>query len=86
MQWGLDVVGSLPPAQPQFQFLLVASDYFTKWVEVVPLFEVTDHQVVKFLWQNIMRHFGLPHTIISNNGMNFTSKEVAIFCAKCKIT
>ena len=30
MQWGLDVVGPLPHAQPQFRFLLVATDYFTK--------------------------------------------------------
>jgi len=48
MQWGLDVVGPLPRVQPQLQFLLVAIDYFTKWVEVVPLSEVTGQQIVKF--------------------------------------
>ena len=36
-QWGLDVVASLPRAQPQFRFLPVATDYFTKLVEAVPL-------------------------------------------------
>jgi len=41
MQWGLDVVGPLPQAQPQLRFLLVATDYFTKWVEAVSLSEVT---------------------------------------------
>jgi len=43
----LDVVGPLLQAQPQFRFLLVAIDYFTKWIEVAPLFEVTE--VIKFL-------------------------------------
>ena len=41
--------------------------------------------MVKFLWQNIVCRFGLTH-IISDNMANFTSKEVAIFCAKCKVT
>ena len=41
MQWGLDVVGPLPLAQPQLLFLLVVTDYFTKWIKAVPLSEVT---------------------------------------------
>ena len=49
MQWGLDAVGLLSQAQPQLRFLLVAIDYFTKWVEAVPLSEVTGQQFVKFL-------------------------------------
>ena len=35
MQWGLDVVGPLSRAQSQFLFLLVTTDYSTKWIEVV---------------------------------------------------
>ena len=56
-------------------------DYFTKWVEAVPLSEVTGQQIVKFLWLNIVCRFGLPHTVISDNGMNFASKQVISFCA-----
>ena len=85
MQWRLNVVGPLPRAQPQFRFLLVAADYFTKWTEVVPLSEVTGQHVIKFLWQNLVCRFGLPHTIISDNGTNFASKEVATLCTKYKI-
>jgi len=50
----------------------------------VPLFEVTGHQVIKFMWQNIMCRFGFSHTIIFDNETNFTSKEVATLCAKYK--
>ena len=49
MQWGLDVVEPLPQAQPQLHFLLVATDYFTKWIEIISLFEVSIQQIVKFL-------------------------------------
>ena len=78
------MVGPLPQAHPQFRFLLVATDYFTKWIKVVLLFEVTGRQVVKFLWQKKCL-FDLLHTIISDNGTNFTIKEVATLCANYEI-
>ena len=49
MQLGLDVVGLLPQVLTQFRFLLVAMDYFIKWVEVMPLSDFIGHQIVKFL-------------------------------------
>ena len=85
MQWGLDLVGPLPRLQPQLRFLLVATNYFTKWVEAVSLSEVIGQQIVKFLWQNIVCRFGFPYTIISDNGTNFASKQVDNFCSKYKI-
>ena len=53
----------------------------TSWIEVVPL-----SNVVKFLLQNLVCHFCLPHIIISDDWINFASKEVAIFCSKYKVT
>ena len=85
MQWRLDIVRPLLRAQPQLRFLLVSTDYLTKWVETVPLSEVTRQQIVKFLWQNIVCRFGLSRTIVSDHGTNFASKHIATFCAKYKI-
>ena len=85
MQWGLKEVDPFPRAQPQLRFLLVVMNYFTKWIKAVPLSDVTWHQIVKFLWQNIIYRFGHPHTIISDNETNFANKQVASFCVKYKI-
>ena len=63
----------------------MATDYFSKWVEAVPLSQVTAKHVTKFLWAHIITRFGIPHTIISDNGTNFTSHEVRDFYAKYKI-
>jgi hypothetical protein len=63
----------------------VATDYYSKWIEAVPLSQVTAKQVVRFLWINIVTRFGIPHTLISDNGTNFTSQEVATFCQKYRI-
>lgn len=47
-QWGMDIVGPFPPGTGQRKFLLVAIDYFTKWVEAEPLATITASQVQKF--------------------------------------
>ncbi|KAL0405955.1 UNVERIFIED_CONTAM: hypothetical protein Slati_3909400 [Sesamum latifolium] len=59
-QWGIDIVGPFPIAFGQWKFLLVAIDYFTKWVEAEPLARITEEEVMKFIWKNIVSHFGVP--------------------------
>ncbi|KAL0415989.1 UNVERIFIED_CONTAM: Transposon Ty3-G Gag-Pol polyprotein [Sesamum latifolium] len=41
-QWGLDLVGPFPQATGQRKFLIVAVDYFTKWVEAKALAKITE--------------------------------------------
>ncbi|KAL0405864.1 UNVERIFIED_CONTAM: hypothetical protein Slati_3900300 [Sesamum latifolium] len=60
MQWGIDIVGPFPLAAGQRKFLLVADDYFTKWVEAEPLALITEGEVMKFIWKNIVCRFGIP--------------------------
>ena len=66
--------------------LLVATDYFTKWIEAILFPEVNEQLIVRFFWQNIVCHFGIPDTVISDNKTNFASKQVASFYAKYNIT
>jgi hypothetical protein len=47
--WGIDIVGALPRAPGGFKFLLVAIDTFTKWMEVMPIVNITQEVPVKFL-------------------------------------
>ncbi|KAL0462516.1 UNVERIFIED_CONTAM: hypothetical protein Slati_0139200 [Sesamum latifolium] len=59
-QWGMDIVGPSPLAPGQKKFLLVAIDYFTKWVEAETLARITEGKVMKFIWKNIICRFGYP--------------------------
>ncbi|KAL0286417.1 UNVERIFIED_CONTAM: hypothetical protein Scaly_2793500 [Sesamum calycinum] len=43
-QWGIDLVGPLPQATGQRKFLIVAVDYFTKWVEAEPLAKISEKE------------------------------------------
>ncbi|KAK4403043.1 hypothetical protein Sango_1045000 [Sesamum angolense] len=50
-QWGMDTTGPFPLTTGQRKFLLVAIDYFTKWVEAEPLARITEGEVMKFIWR-----------------------------------
>jgi hypothetical protein len=82
-KWGLDFIGPInPPSSAGQVFILTATDYFTKWVEVVPLKHSTDDQVISFLENNIFSRFGLPLEIITDNGPAFISAKLTQFLAK----
>nr|GEW42607.1 reverse transcriptase domain-containing protein [Tanacetum cinerariifolium] len=49
------------------KFLIVAMDYFIKWIEAKVVATITGSQVKKFVWDNIVCHFGLPREIVSDN-------------------
>jgi transposase InsO family protein len=77
--WGLDLVGPLQKAPGGFTHLLVAIDKFSKWIEVRPLTSIGSKQAVVF-FTNIIHHFGVPNSIITDNGTQFTGKKFLDFC------
>ncbi|XP_065007682.1 uncharacterized protein LOC135638490 [Musa acuminata AAA Group] len=77
-QWGLDLLGPFPPAS---KYIIVGVDYFTKWVEAEPLAIITEHQIEKFVWRNLVTRFSLSKTIITDNGPQFTGRRFREFCA-----
>ncbi|RVW39281.1 Pro-Pol polyprotein [Vitis vinifera] len=84
-QWGMDIVGPLPAAPAQKKFLLIATDYFSKWVEAKAYASIKDKDVTKFVWKNIVCRFGIPHTIIADNGPQFDSIAFRNFCSELNI-
>ena len=55
----------------QKKFLLVTTDYFSKWVEAEAYASIKDKDVTKFVWKNIICCFGIPQAIIADNGPQF---------------
>jgi hypothetical protein len=74
-QWGLDMVGKLHKSWPGGHvYMLVAVNKFTKWVEAALVITQDSTSAINFI-KSIVFHFGVPHSIITDNGTNFTSKE-----------
>jgi transposase InsO family protein len=59
--------------------VLLATDYFTKWVEAIPLKEVTSENMVEFVREHIIYRFGIPQTITTDQGAQFVSLEFREF-------
>ncbi|GJR52187.1 reverse transcriptase domain-containing protein [Tanacetum coccineum] len=85
-QWGMDVLGPLPEAPGKVRFVIVAVDYFTKWIEAKPLAKTTGREVKKFVWDNIVCRYGLPKIIVTDNGTNFIHDPFKSWCKKLNIT
>jgi transposase InsO family protein len=79
-RWGLDLLGPLPPAQGNLKYVVVAVEYFSKWIEAKPLATITSATIQKFFWQNIVCRFGVPKAINVDNGMQFDAKTFKDFC------
>jgi transposase InsO family protein len=77
--WHLDMVGPLRQAPGGFTHLLVAVDKFSKWIEVRPIVNVRSEEAVSF-FTDIIYHFGIPNTIITDNDTQFTGKKFLNFC------
>jgi len=57
----------------------VAIDYFTKWVEAIPLKVTSSTNVIEFIREPIIFRFGVPQSITTDQGKIFTSKEFEDF-------
>jgi transposase InsO family protein len=73
-KWALDFVGPISPMSRRKNYILVCTDYVTKWVEAKSLFRATEKSVVEFIYEDIFTHFSAPHEIVTDQGTQFTSK------------
>ena len=84
--WGMDVIGPIEPkASNGHRFILVAIDYFTKWVEAASYASVTQNVIVKFIKRELICSYGIPSKLITDNATNLNNKMIAELCSDFKI-
>ena len=77
--WGLDMVGPLKGGTHKQRYLLVMVDKFTKWIEAKPVQTAESGPVIDFI-SEVVHRYGVPHSIITDNGTNFTADYVKSWC------
>ncbi|XP_071933287.1 uncharacterized protein [Coffea arabica] len=84
-QWGIDLLGPFPRAPGDYEHLVVAIDYFTKWVEAEPLGTISSRSIQKFLWKGIVCRFGIPRALVSDNDRQFADRSLQEWCTELGI-
>jgi hypothetical protein len=73
--WGLDFISEIHQGSSKgHRFILVATDYFTKWTEAIPLRNMTHQKVISFVQEHIIYRFGVPQTLTTDQGPLFMSR------------
>jgi hypothetical protein len=72
-------VDALPRASEGFRFLFVAIDTLTKWMEAMPIVNITQEAAVKFL-QSIIYQFGILRRVPTNNETQFKNAKFVRCC------
>jgi len=83
--WGIDIMGSFSLAVRQMKYLVVAIEYFTKWIKFEHVEQITTHKVQHFVWKNIVFRFGIPMRLVSDNDTQFASQQLGKLCTKLDI-
>ncbi|CAN6712131.1 unnamed protein product [Malus baccata var. baccata] len=84
--WVMDFIGQIYSAFSKgHTFIIVATDYFTKWVEASAVKSITSAAVKNFIETKILHRYGVPETIVTDRGPSFISKEVEEFASKYQI-
>jgi len=84
--WEIDLIGQIyPPSSKNYKFIFVATYYFTKWLEAIPLKNVTSKEMVEFVKEYIIYRFGISQTITTDQGTMFKSGEFEEFATGMEI-
>ncbi|GAU24659.1 hypothetical protein TSUD_322670 [Trifolium subterraneum] len=77
--WGMDILGPFPTAARQVKYLIVAVDYFTKWIEAETLAKISASNILRFFKRDVLARFGIPQVVVTDNGTQFTNKKFQEF-------
>ena len=78
-------MGPLPRTQSGKEFILVAIDYMTKWVEATTMSSIKARDVAQFIYRNICTRFGVPLQLVSDHGPSFRGEVLACLLERLKI-
>src|ERR1044072_1211067 len=84
--WGIDMIGDIKPtASNGHRFILVAINYFTKWVEAASVASVTKNVVAWFIKHTLICWYDIPERNTTDNGTNLNNKMITKLCTQFKI-
>ena len=86
-KWAIDFVGPIkPPARhTHAEYIIVATNYLTKWVKAKATVKKDARTTAKFLYKNVFTRYGLPIEIVSDQGVHFINEVIEFLLAKIMV-
>jgi len=81
-KWGIDYTTCKPPSAQGHRYIIVAVNYFTKWVEAMPTFKDDGETAALFLFNQIIAQFGVPREIVTDHGSHFQNQMMTELTSK----
>ena len=82
--WGIDFMGPFPPSDGK-EYILVAVDYVSKWVEAIPTRTNNHREVVRFITRCIFARYGYPRAIICDGGSHVNNSHFRALLKKYRV-
>lgn len=79
----IDILGELPETDNENRYIVVISDYYTKWTESHPMQNMEASTLANILMTQVISRFGVPSVIHSDQGSQFESQLFLVRCASC---
>jgi hypothetical protein len=73
-KWGIDYTTCHPPSAMGHHYIIVAVEYFTKWVKAMPTFNNDGETSSLFLFNQMIERFDIPKEIVADHGSHFQNK------------
>ena len=67
-KWGMDFIGPIYPPSNGKSYILVCTNYLTKWVEVKAMKHACDEKVAEFLYEEFFTCYGVHKQLVTNQG------------------
>jgi hypothetical protein len=81
-KWGVDFVDCNPTSVGEHQHVIVVVDYFTKWVEAMPIVKYDGNTTAFFVFNQIIIRFGILNEIVTNHGSHFLNEMMEELASK----
>ena len=79
--WGIDYMGSFPKSK-NYDYILVAVNYVSKWVEAMPCRAVDAKSSKRMFEETRFPHFDVPRMVVSDGGTHFIDKNFRKYLSK----
>ena len=84
-KWGIDFIEPIDPPSKKKKYIIVCTDYLSKWVEMKAINVEIEEKVVEFLSENVFYKFGYPRELVTDQGSQFTSNMIEDLLSQHKI-